>query len=67
MRPRARNTVWDGERRVDVPDEHDPAAGIRYRPRPTLEPLEDSGEFREWFRRTRGKDPVTKMMVVGQD
>lgn len=58
----SRSGYWDGTEVVER--ESTPRTARPFgRPLPTIEPLEDSGEFREWFRTKYGKDPVTLAAV----
>ena len=36
---------------------------MRKRPSPTVEPLQETGEFRNWYRNRYGHDPITSEPV----
>jgi hypothetical protein len=53
-----RRGYWDGTEVVEKGSGSRSQVTVR-RAVPTLEPLEETGEFRSWYRGKFGRDPVT--------
>lgn len=51
-----KNQMFDGTEVIELPERASGSARKKYRP--MIEPLEETGEFREWFRNEYGRDPV---------